>query len=83
MNDDVIILGLYSPNSQMGGRVFSKEGLAPTIMAGTHGYGFGCILEYEDTDIGRIQPSDNRGWHHRNGCPEFQQMGVDQWKQNH
>lgn len=35
----------------MGGRVFSKEGLAPTVMAGTHGYGFGMVMVYEcDSD---------------------------------
>ena len=52
-SSSVILLGTYSPTSQMGGRVFSKEGLAPTIMAGTHGYGFGCVLEYgEDQDKG-------------------------------
>lgn len=45
-SSSVILLGTYSPTSQMGSRVFSKEGLAPTIMAGTHGYGFGCVLEY-------------------------------------
>lgn len=49
-SSNVILLGTYSPTSQMGGRVFSSKGLAPTIMAGTHGYGFGCILEYEDRD---------------------------------
>lgn len=48
MKTEVILLGRYSQNSQMGGRVFSTAGLAPTIMAGTHGYGFGCILVYED-----------------------------------
>lgn len=50
---DVILLGRYSPNSQIGGRVFGTEGLAPTITAGTHGYGMGCILvenEEDDTD---------------------------------
>ena len=52
-SSSVILLGTYSPTSQMGGRVFSSKGLAPTIMAGTHGYGFGCILEYgEDQDKG-------------------------------
>lgn len=51
MDDDkVIILGLWSKTSQMGGRVMDIRGIAPTIMAGTHGYGFGCILAYEDTD---------------------------------
>ena len=25
-------------------------GLAPTIMAGTHGYGFGCVLTYEERE---------------------------------
>lgn len=49
-SDEVCILGLWSPNSQMGGRVMGIEGIAPTKMAGTHGYGFGCILVYEDTD---------------------------------
>ena len=49
-SDEVVILGFWSPNSQMGGRVMSVEGLAPTIMAGTHGYGFGCILVKEDED---------------------------------
>ena len=44
----VEILGLYSPTSQLGGRVFSIHGLAPSVMAGTHGYGFGCILVYEE-----------------------------------
>ena len=52
-SSSVILLGTYSPTSQVGGRVFSKEGLASTIMAGTHGYGFGCVLEYgEDQDKG-------------------------------
>ena len=46
----MIVLGLYSPNSQMGGRVFDVRGIAPTVMAGTHGYGFGCILLYEEDD---------------------------------
>lgn len=48
--NQVIILGLWSPNSQMGGRVIGVDGLAPSIMAGTHGYGFGCILTYEDSE---------------------------------
>lgn len=53
MNDDeVVILGLWSPTSQMGGRVIWPGGLAPTVMAGTHGYGFGCILTYEDVEEG-------------------------------
>lgn len=47
----VEILGSYSPTSQLGGRVFSVEGIAPSIMAGTHGYGFGCILTYEEDPI--------------------------------
>ena len=44
----VRILGSYSPTSQLGGRVFSADGIAPSIMAGTHGYGFGCVLVYEE-----------------------------------
>lgn len=50
MEDEVVILGLWSPTSQLGGRVMSTDGLAPTVMAGTHGYGFGCILVTEDED---------------------------------
>lgn len=47
----VRILGHWSPTSQMGGRVISAEGLAPTVMAGTHGYGFGMVMVYEsDSD---------------------------------
>lgn len=34
--------------ARWGGRVIWAGGIAPTIMAGTHGYGFGCILVYED-----------------------------------
>ena len=48
--DEVVILGLWSPTSQMGGRVIWTGGLAPTVMAGTHGYGFGCILVYGEGD---------------------------------
>jgi len=47
-SSNVQILGSWSPTSQLGGRVFSIEGIAPSIMAGTHGYGFGNILVYED-----------------------------------
>lgn len=48
--NEVVILGLYSPTSQIGGRVLWTGGLAPTIMAGTHGHGFGCILVYEEDE---------------------------------
>lgn len=58
MEKEVIVLGLYSPNSQMGGRVFDVRGIAPTVMAGTHGYGFGCILLYEEDDTDKC---DGRG----------------------
>lgn len=44
----------------MGGRVFSSKGLAPTIMAGTHGYGFGCILEYGDDTDREFVPTKGR-----------------------
>lgn len=47
-----VILGSWSPTSQMGGRVIWAGGLAPTVMAGTHGYGFGCILVEEDGEEG-------------------------------
>lgn len=61
-SSSVILLGSYSPTSQVGGRVFSTKGLAPTIMAGTHGYGFGCILEYgEDQDKGSDREGICRG----------------------
>ena len=47
-SNGVLILGTYSRNSQIGGRVMSVAGIAPSIMAGTHGYGFGCIMVNED-----------------------------------
>lgn len=50
---NVEILGSWSPTSQMGGRVFSAEGIAPTLMAGTHGYGFGCVLVYEEDNAAK------------------------------
>lgn len=40
----VRILGSFSPTSAIGGRVIDPYGIAPTLMAGTHGYGFGCVL---------------------------------------
>ena len=46
--DSVDLIGYYSPNSLLGGRVFGIDGIAPSVMSGTHGYGFGCILLYED-----------------------------------
>ena len=55
----VIILGKYSPNSAICGRVMSFNGLAPTIMAGTHGYAFGTFLEsYEEGKIRRLTPRE-------------------------
>lgn len=48
MNDNVVVLGLYTPTSQIGGRVMWTGGVAPTVMAGTHGYGFGYILVDEE-----------------------------------
>ena len=50
MRGEVVILGLWSLTSSMGGRVIWPGGLAPTIMAGTHGYGFGCIIVAEDEE---------------------------------
>lgn len=48
-SSSVMILGHLIPTSQMGGRVISAEGLAPTVMAGTHG--FGMVMVYEgDSD---------------------------------
>lgn len=58
-DDKVIILGKYSMNSAICGRVMSLNGLAPTIMAGTHGYAFGTVLEsYEDRRIRRFTPRE-------------------------
>lgn len=50
-SSNVTILGRWSPNSQLGGRVMSIDGIAPSVMAGTHGYGFGCILVYEEENM--------------------------------
>lgn len=49
-SSNVVILGHWSPTSQIGGRVMDAKGLAPTVMAGTHGYGFGCVLVYEESE---------------------------------
>lgn len=63
----VVVLGLCSPTSQMGGRVFWTGGLAPTITAGTHGYGFGYILVHEEVDTDECRPG---------GCCEDGAGGV-------
>ena len=51
-----------------GGRVIDPKGLAPTVMAGTHGYGFGCVLVYEE------DYSDQ----HRGGLLQMHQGGLFQ-----
>lgn len=43
--DKVIVLGnTEKTNRHQSGNVYSTGGVAPNIMAGTHGYGFGYIL---------------------------------------
>ena len=54
------ILGTYSPTSEIGGRVIWTGGVSPSVMAGTHGYGFGCIL-IEDGEDNTHVPADVRG----------------------
>lgn len=48
--DKVINVGEVTPNSQAG-QIYSDEGLSPTLMAGTHGYAMGNIMQHnKDTD---------------------------------
>ena len=42
---DIQSVGTVSPNSLIGGRVIGIDGTCFTIMAGTHGYGMGNILD--------------------------------------
>lgn len=41
-SNDVIIEGEVTPNSQAG-KVYSEEGISPTICSGTHGYAIGYV----------------------------------------
>lgn len=52
--DRVVRLGEVTPNSQAG-QVYSTEGLSPTIIAGTHGYANGTIIEEGNLN--------NKGWY--------------------
>lgn len=45
-----IKVGETTPNSQAG-QVYSAEGLSPTIIAGTHGYAIGNIIQVGELDI--------------------------------
>lgn len=45
-----IKVGETTPNSQAG-QVYSSEGLSPTIIAGTHGYAIGNIIQVGELDI--------------------------------
>lgn len=47
-SSQVQVIGSISPKSLIGGRVFKTDGIAPSIMAGTHGYGFGYILTKDE-----------------------------------
>jgi len=53
-NINTIKIGEVTPNSQAG-QVYSTEGMSPTIVAGTHGYANGNIIE-----AGNL---NNKGWY--------------------
>lgn len=48
--DNTIKVGEVTQNSQAG-QVYSPEGLSPTIIAGTHGYAIGNIIQVGELDI--------------------------------
>lgn len=53
-NQNTIRVGEVTPNSQAG-QVYSTDGISPTIIAGTHGYANGNIIE-----AGNLH---NKGWY--------------------
>ena len=57
MNNELKVLGEVTPNSQAG-QVYSTEGIAPTILAGTHGYANGSIMQVKR--IGGIFDKDGK-----------------------
>lgn len=56
--DNTINVGEVTPNSQAG-QVYSSSGISPTIIAGTHGYAIGNILE--DNQIKVVGELDIKG----------------------
>jgi DNA (cytosine-5)-methyltransferase 1 len=50
ISDNIIVEGEVTPNSQAG-KVYSQEGIMPTITAGTHGYALGYINHAQRTMI--------------------------------
>lgn len=48
---DVILVGNTQPDKRhQSGNVYFVGGCSPTLMAGTHGYGFGYFMEIERMD---------------------------------
>lgn len=48
MNEtDTIVLGYLGPRKHMSERVIDTQGLSFTLMAMTHGWGQGYLMEYE------------------------------------
>ena len=45
MNNEVIKLGQIHVGDSQSGYVYSGGGISPTIIAGTHGYAIGYVLE--------------------------------------
>lgn len=45
----IISLGNASTNNSQAGKIYSTEGLFPTVCACTHGYAIGYILEEDKT----------------------------------
>lgn len=48
---EVIVLGFVTENKHLSERVISREGIGFTLMACTHGYAIGFIIEYDDGDL--------------------------------
>lgn len=49
MNEDVNILG-YIGDKHISERVISRDGICFTLMAMTHGWGQGYVIEYQEED---------------------------------
>lgn len=56
MNSDIttIPVGQVSSKGSQAGKVFSTEGLSPTLCAGTHGYAMGNILEVRGMNMDQM-----------------------------
>ena len=65
-NGEIAKVGEVTPNSQAG-QVYSPDGISPTIIAGTHGYANGNIIEAGDLN--------NKGWY-RSSNKVYSDKGI-------